>query len=207
MAMKNIALAAIVMVAALFTASAQPIATRTSKLGWDNPNPWAETSNFVFTAFTASGGTQIGRATAVTNSMPLISIMGNAVNGTYIVNGITVGTSGLESEPSTNFTFQWFGTIAIQTQPQSLTVKNGEVATFTVATIGGAGAVSYQWARNGSVIPGATSQTYIITSAKPADNGVYTVACTDTTGTATSQGATLFVIPKPKSPVDIRLTP
>jgi hypothetical protein len=203
--MRNLICAVALLVTAL-TATAQPIVTRTSTLGWDNLNPWSDTSNFTFTAF-APPGTQIGTGTAVTNKLPFIVFMGNSPNGTYFVNGITLAVSGLTSDPSTNFTFQWFGTIAIQTQPQSLTVKNGEVATFSVATIGGAGAVTYQWARNGSTVPGATSQSLIITNAKPADNGNYTVACTDTTGTVTSQIATLFVIPKPLAPVNIKFTP
>lgn len=204
--MRKLALAVIALITMVVATSAQPIATRTSTLAWDNPNLWTDTSNFVFTAY-SPGGAQIGKATAVTNSLPFITFMGGAANGLYYVNGIVVANSGLSSDNSTNFTFQWFGTIAIQTQPQSLTVKNGDVATFTVSTIGGAGAVSYQWARNGSIIPGATSQTYVITSATPSNNGLYTVACTDTTGTATSQGATLTVIPKPNAPVNIKLTP
>lgn len=190
----------------VFTASAQPIATRTNSLGWDNPNPWIDTVNFTFTVYTAAG-VQAGQATAVTNKLPLISLMGNAANGTYFVNGITLGTSGLVSDPSTNFFFQWFGRIAISTQPQGLTVKNGETATFTVSTIGGAGTVTYQWAKNGSIIPGATGASFTITNAKPSDNGNYTVACSDTTGTVTSQTAALVVIPKPNSPVDIKLLP
>jgi hypothetical protein len=190
----------------VITASAQPIVVRTNILTWDNNNPWSQTSNFVFTAFT-SDGSQVGKATAVTNVLPFISFMGAATNGAYFVNGIVVANSGLASDNSTNFIFQWFGTIAIQNQPTSLTVLNGQVATFAVTTIGGAGTVAYQWARNGSIVPGATSATLIITSAKPADNGTYTVAASDTTGTVTSQGAVLTVIPKPNAPVNIRLAP
>lgn len=205
--MRNLALAVIALFTVIQMASAQPIATRATTLSWENTNPWTETSNFVFTAFASSGGAQVGKATAVTNSVPLISIMGSAVNGTYFLNGIATGTSGLTSDPSTNLTFQWFGTIAIQTQPQSLTVKTGDPATFTVTTIGGAGIVTYQWAKDGSTIPGATSQTLTIASAKTTDNGTYTVACSDTTGTARTQPATLFVIPKPNAPISLKLTP
>jgi hypothetical protein len=204
--MRKIALAAILLIAAVFTASAQPMVTRTNALTWDNPNPWPLTANFTMTAYT-QGGAQIGTGTVVTNKIPFIVMMGNAANGSYFINGITTDTNGISSDPSTNFVFQWFGTIAITTQPVSLTVKNAETATFSVQTFGGAGTVTYQWARNGSIVPGATSQTLIITNAKPADNGNYTVACTDTTGTVTSQGATLFVIPKPLSPAGIRLAP
>lgn len=192
--------------ATAFMASAQPMVTRTNALTWDNLNPWGITANFTMTAYT-QGGVQVGNGTVVTNKIPFIVMMGNSANGSYFINGITTDTNGIASDPSTNFVFQWFGTITIQTQPQSLTVKNGEVASFTVATFGGSGAVTYQWARNGSIVPGATSQSLIITNAKPGDNGNYTVACTDTTGTVTSQIATLFVIPKPTSPVNIRLSP
>lgn len=204
--MRKILASIIALFAVVHVASAQQVVVRTNILTWDNNNPWVETSNFVFTAFSA-GGAQIGKATAVTNTLPFISFMANSPNGSYFVNGITVATSGLASDNSTNFVFQWFGTIAITNQPQSLTVLNGQVATFTVTTIGGAGTVSYQWARNGSIVPGATSQTFVITNARPSDNGTYTVACTDTTGTTTSQGAVLTVIPKPNPPVSIRLAP
>jgi hypothetical protein len=203
--MRNLALA-LVALFTVITASAQPIVVRTTALAWDNPNLWTDTSNFVFTAFTP-GGTQVGKATAVTNSLPFITIMGNQPNGTYLVNGITVANNGLASDNSTNFTFQWFGTITIQSQPQSLTIRNGDTALFTVSTFGGAGTVSYQWMKNGVVIPNATSLLLIIAGARPSDNGVYTCACSDTTGTVTSQGANLIVIPKPNSPVNIRLTP
>lgn len=180
--------------------------TRTNALTWDNTNPWGITANFTMTAYN-QGGVQVGNGTVVTNKIPFIVMMGNSANGTYFINGITTDTNGIASDPSTNFVFQWFGTITITTQPVSLTVKNAETATFSVQTFGGGGAVAYQWARNGSIVPGATSQSFTITNAKPADNGNYTVACTDTTGTVTSQGAALTVIPKPNSPVGIRLAP
>jgi hypothetical protein len=204
--MRKLLVAFIALFAAVQIASAQQTIVRTNILTWDNNNPWSDTSNFVFTAYTSTG-TQVGKATAVTNTLPFISFMGNSPNGSYFVNGFVVANSGLASDNSTNFVFQWFGTIAVQTQPLGLTVLNGQVATFTVTTIGGAGAVSYQWAKNGSIVPGATSQTLIITNAKPSDGGTYTVACTDTTGTATSQGAVLTVIPKPNPPVGIRVAP
>jgi hypothetical protein len=204
--MKRLFVALIALFTLIQVSSAQPIIVRTNSLTWDNNNPWTDTSNFVFTAFT-SGGIQVGKATAVTNVLPFISFMGAATNGSYFVNGIVVANSGLASDNSTNFVFQWFGTIAIQNQPQSLTVLNGQVATFSVTTIGGAGTVAYQWARNGSIVPGATSATLIITNAKPTDNGTYTVAASDTTGTVTSQGAVLTVIPKPNPPVNIRVAP
>jgi hypothetical protein len=204
--MRNIALAVVVMIAAIFTASAQPIATRTSILTWTNENPWNEVVNFTFTGYTPAN-VSIGSASAVTNQMPIISIMGNAPNGTYYVNGFVLATSGLTSDNSTNFTFRWFGTITIATQPASLTVRNGEPATFTVTTLGGAGAVSYRWTKDGVNIAGATSASYTIASAKPSDNGSYAVTVSDTTGLVTSQNAILTVIPKPKAPVDIKFSP
>lgn len=203
--MKNIVLAVALLVTALVS-SAQPVAMRTNSLAWDNMNPWSETVNFTFTAFNQSN-VQVGQATAVTNRMPIISLMGANPNGLYYVNGIVLATSGLTSEPSTNFTFRWLGTIEISTQPVSQTVKQGETATFTVATTGGAGTVSYQWDKNGSIITGATGSSLIILNARPADNGNYRVRVSDTTGSAVSQIASLVVTPKPSSPVDIKLIP
>jgi hypothetical protein len=105
--------AVIAFMATSFTASAQPMVTRTNALTWDNLNPWGITANFTMTAFT-QGGVQVGNGTVVTNKIPFIVMMGNSANGSYFINGITTDTNGIASDPSTNFVFQWFGTIAIQ---------------------------------------------------------------------------------------------
>ena len=78
----------------------------------------------------------------------------------------------------------------ITTQPQSITVAQNASASFSV-TATGTGTLSYQWQKDGVDIPGTTSSTYSLASAKPWHIGDYTVKVTDSNGAVTSNAATL----------------
>jgi len=78
-------------------------------------------------------------------------------------------------------------------QIQSVTVAQNAAASFTV-TATGTGTLSYQWQKDGVNIPGATSSTYSLASAKPWHIGDYTVKVTDSIGTLTSYPASLQLI-------------
>lgn len=65
----------------------------------------------------------------------------------------------------------------ITTQPQSITVTEGEPAGFGVVATGSN--LTYQWKKNGSDIAGATMNAYIISSAMESDEGAYSVRVTD----------------------------
>lgn len=81
----------------------------------------------------------------------------------------------------------------ITAQPQSITVDDGQPATFTVVATG-TGTLTYQWKRDGTDIPGATSSTYSITSASLSDNGAaISIAVSNAGGTSLSLSATLTV--------------
>jgi glucose/arabinose dehydrogenase len=81
--------------------------------------------------------------------------------------------------------------------PSNQTVTQGQPATFTVTATGTA-PLNYQWQRNQSNISGATSSSYTIASASPADNGAkFRCLVTNTFGSATSNEATLTVQPLP----------
>ncbi len=82
---------------------------------------------------------------------------------------------------------------AIQTQPVSLVVTQTQSATFSVVSTNGVPAVTYQWYFNNAVIPSATSASYTILSAVPANAGTYKVVVANTAGSATSSDATLTV--------------
>src|SRR5690606_1854717 len=58
-------------------------------------------------------------------------------------------------------------------------------------------ALSYQWQRNGSNIPGANGSTYSVASASASDNGNYRVIVTSPCGTATSAVAAVSVTAGP----------
>ncbi|HEU4372718.1 MAG TPA: M4 family metallopeptidase [Telluria sp.] len=88
------------------------------------------------------------------------------------------------------------GAVAISSNPASITVAPGAVASFSVSASGGTAPYTYQWMRNGANIAGATSPSYSFT-AQSTDNGAgFSAKVTDsatTPTTATSATATLTV--------------
>jgi hypothetical protein len=80
----------------------------------------------------------------------------------------------------------------IKTQPKSETVKAGATATFTVVATG-TPTLTYQWAFNGTAIPGAMASTLTLTDVGAAAAGSYSVTVTNSIGSITSNAATLKV--------------
>ena len=77
--------------------------------------------------------------------------------------------------------------------PTNLTLAQGqETNLFVVAT--GPPPLSYQWQFSGSVLPGQTSATLVLSNIQPAMAGNYTVTVTNAYGSATSAVATVIVI-------------
>ncbi|MCF6261133.1 MAG: Ig-like domain-containing protein [Gammaproteobacteria bacterium] len=83
---------------------------------------------------------------------------------------------------------------SITTQPAPITVQEGESATFSVVANGSA-PLSYQWRKDGVVIPGATNPSYSTGPTGLADNdAVYDCVVTNTAGeTVISEDAVLTV--------------
>ena len=81
---------------------------------------------------------------------------------------------------------------SITTQPTSQTKSVGQSVTFTVVASGTA-PLSYQWRKNGSNIPGATSSSYTIASVQTSDAGNYDCVVSNGCGSATSNVAVLTV--------------
>lgn len=75
--------------------------------------------------------------------------------------------------------------------PSDLTVAVNESAQFSVVAAGEN--LTYQWRRNGSLIPSATGSTFTIASAQNTDAGIYDVLVGSNGGVAISSGATLTV--------------
>ena len=91
-------------------------------------------------------------------------------------------------------------------QPQSTTVFEGNVASFSV-TATGTSPLSYQWRKNAINISGATSSTYVIPSATESDEGNYSVVVSNSAGSVTSNDATLTVNPANQLPTGTINTP
>jgi hypothetical protein len=88
----------------------------------------------------------------------------------------------------------------ISTPPTSLTVTEGDDASFTVAATG-VGTLSYQWRKDGVPIPGATTTSYALHSVVPSDAADYAVVVSNFVGSVTSApAATLTVNPLPPLP-------
>jgi hypothetical protein len=78
----------------------------------------------------------------------------------------------------------------ISQHPVSVALNQNNGTNFSV-TAAGSGTLTYQWQKDGVDIPGATSSTFSLASAKPWHIGDYTVKVTDANGTITSNAATL----------------
>jgi hypothetical protein len=74
----------------------------------------------------------------------------------------------------------------------SVSATAGQSATFS-ATCSGTAPFSYQWYKDGSVISGATAASYAIATLATTDTGNYTVAISNSAGSATSAATSLTV--------------
>jgi sugar lactone lactonase YvrE len=81
---------------------------------------------------------------------------------------------------------------AIQTQPQSQTVRAGSSVQFSV-TASGRPAVTYQWNFNGTAINEATSSSYSLSNTQSGNAGSYSVVVSNAMGSVASNQATLTV--------------
>ncbi|MEQ2007905.1 MAG: immunoglobulin domain-containing protein [Limisphaerales bacterium] len=81
-------------------------------------------------------------------------------------------------------------------QPQSLTVVQGQNATFSVNAVGST-PLTYQWRFGGVNITGATNSSVTLTNVQPSQAGLYSVVISNPFGTTTSSNATLTVLVPP----------
>jgi len=84
------------------------------------------------------------------------------------------------------------GAPVIIRQPASLGLFVGQTATLTVKAIS-AVPMTYQWAKDGNAIAGATGASYVIPSVVVGDQASYNCVITNEYGSATSNSATITV--------------
>ncbi len=82
---------------------------------------------------------------------------------------------------------------AIQTQPLSASVYQGDASVFSVVATSGS-TIQYQWFFNGVVMPGANSASVTINNTQATNAGSYFVRLTNALGAAFSASATLTVL-------------
>lgn len=82
------------------------------------------------------------------------------------------------------------------TQPVSQAVVEGSAVTFSIAALG-TPTPSVQWRRNGSHLGGANSPTLQLSQVTKSEEGTYDVIAWNDFGSATSNGASLLVQPRP----------
>ncbi len=139
-------------------------------------------------------------ATAISGTANSQSIHQPSLSGTHIV----PGTMALNGQNGYNRLFTGAPPLAFVTQPATSvattpanTVNLNTSVTLTASALG-TSAVSYQWYFNDQIINGATSKTLTFNSVQKANEGSYTLAATNASGTVLSQPVYLDVLAEPE---------
>lgn len=90
----------------------------------------------------------------------------------------------------------------ITAQPADVLVGVGQPATFRVVATG-TPPFSYEWKKNGKVVPTATGNVYVLSETKRAENATLTATVENASGSATSRTASLQVEPLPAKTADL----
>lgn len=166
-------------------------------------------------AFSVTGSNALPGSYRVTNLPPGVTITGVAANG--IFNGSTGTLSGTPTASGTFLAaitaYQDAGargdtygpttvafviapatpvTAVFSLQPASRTVAVGSNVTFT-ASASGTPSPTFQWRKDGVVIPAAVGVSFTLTNVQLGQAGAYSVAATNSAGTTVSESAILTV--------------
>ena len=142
-------------------------------------------------------GTDISGANASTYKTPATSMGDNAAVFTVAVSNTAGTATSTEARLTVTATAE---APTVTTQPAGQTVITGTSASFSVSATG-TSPLAYQWKKNGADISGATSSTYTTPATSMGDNAaVFTVAVSNTAGTATSAEARLTVTATAEAP-------
>lgn len=142
---------------------------------------------------TASSGLPV-TYTLVSGAATLNGTILTGSGGAVTVRAAQAGTATIAAAPSVDVTFNFVsGSLSpfITSPPVDQTVTAGASATFRGTAIGNP-APTYQWQKDGTPLPGATSSTLTLPTTTLADAGRYTLTATNASGTSAAS-ATLTV--------------
>jgi uncharacterized protein (TIGR03437 family) len=135
-------------------------------------------------------GLPISGATAQTYTTPATT---SADNGATFTLTVANTVNSFTSAPATLTVTSAPVAPTIATQPQSISVSQGNTAAFYVVA-SGTGPFTYQWSRNGTLISGASSASYTTPPTTATyDNTSFTVIVSNSAGSVTSAPAILVV--------------
>lgn len=152
----------------------------------------------------ARGGTSISGATSASYTTPALAATDDGAMFTVTVSN----SAGAATSSSAKLSVALHAP-AITTQPAAQSVFVGDTASFTVVATGTT--PSYQWARNGTNISGATGASYTTPTLAATDDGaLFTVTVSNAAGSVTSTSAKLSVALHPvaitTNPSDVTTT-
>jgi len=133
-------------------------------------------------------GSSISGATSSTYTISSVALA-DAANYTVVV---TNSVSNVTSDVAVLSVASAVVAPTIATQPATQSVNVGSSVTLSVIATG-TSPFTYQWYKGSSAVSGATSSSYTISSPAVGDSGSYYVTVTNSSGTATSNTATLTV--------------
>lgn len=132
------------------------------------------------------------------------SLIPGATQSSYTINSVSTSDAGNYRVTVSNLygaSASQFASVVVTTplepvrilsQPQDVSVTEGEAAQFSVSATG-SGFLSYQWRKDGNPIAGATSSQLTISNVQTSDRGVYDVVVQNSQGPVTSAQAQLSV--------------
>ncbi|MBL0312859.1 MAG: M4 family metallopeptidase [Holophagaceae bacterium] len=151
----------------------------------------------IFTV-TAEGATSYQWQVGTTNIAGATSRSFTVQSATLDQNGSTfraVASNSSGSTPSDAASLTVNPEPTFTVQPVQVSVYAPEPATYTATVTGGTAPLVFQWQRNGTPIPSATSSTYTLDPTSSNDNGaVFTLGVTDAVGATTTSTVALLTV-------------
>ena len=129
---------------------------------------------------------------SATNSTLTLSSVSTSDVGSYTVKV----TNSVSTVVSAAATLSIVTPPSVVTQPAGISKIQGQSAAF-VATVSGTAPLTYQWLKDGVLIPGAVSLTYSIASVQSSDAGAYKLLVMNSGGSVYSQEVSLVVMTVP----------